>query len=312
VRGIAHWDDVEPRRRDFGHIAGAWRDIGRAAGTFAVGVKHVEVDAGKWSTPAHVHGAEEEIFYVLGGSGLSWQDDGRGAAAYELRAGDCIVHRAEHESHTLRAGADGLVVLAFGMRAPAEACFLPRSGAAWLGPTWVDAGGGQHPYAREADVGEPDVGEPMLDRPPTIVNVDEVEGQTFAGETVERVRRNLGQAAGSERTGLQHVVVAPGKLGAPPHCHSAEEEIFVVLAGTGTFVLGGDEHEVRSGHVVARPPGSGLAHAFRAGAEGLTYLAYGTREPNDVCYYPRSQKLAFRGVGVIGRIQTLDYWDGER
>ena len=54
-----------------------------------------------------------------------------------------------------------------------------------------------------------------------------------------------------------------------------------------------------------------FAHTFRAGENGLTLLAYGTREPGDVCFYPRSNKLSFRGVGVIGRIEQLDYWDGE-
>ena len=32
-----------------------------------------------------------------------------------------------------------------------------------------------------------------------------------------------------------------------------------------------------------------------AGARGLTYLAYGTRERGDICYYPRSNKIAFGG-----------------
>ena len=50
---------------------------------------------------------------------------------------------------------------------------------------------------------------------------------------------------------------------------------------------------------------------FRAGEQGLTVLAYGTREPNDICFYPRSGKVFLRGVGVIGRIEQLDYWDGE-
>ena len=309
---VAHWDAVEARRRDFGHIASAWRDLGAAVGTVDIGVRRIEIDAGKWSTPAHVHGAEEEIFYVLAGSGLSWQDDGRGPLAYEVRAGDCIVHRAGREAHTLRAGADGLTVLAFGMRVAAEACELPRARVAWLGPTWVEAGEGKHPYAREADVGEPEVGEPMLDRPATIVNVDTVEPAEFVGETVERVRRDLGRAAGSERTGLQHVTVSPGKLAAPPHCHSAEEELFVVLDGDGVVVLAEEEHVVGAGTVVGRPPGTGVAHALRAGADGITYLAYGTRHPNDVCYYPRSNKISFRGVGLIGRIEKLDYWDGER
>jgi hypothetical protein len=40
-------------------------------------------------------------------------------------------------------------------------------------------------------------------------------------------------------------------------------------------------------------------------------LVYGTRDTNDVCWYPRSQKIFWRGVGVIGRIETLDYGDGE-
>ena len=43
----------------------------------------------------------------------------------------------------------------------------------------------------------------------------------------------------------------------------------------------------------------------------MTCLVYGTREPNDICYYPRSNKIAWRGVGVLGRIENLDYWDGE-
>jgi hypothetical protein len=33
--------------------------------------------------------------------------------------------------------------------------------------------------------------------------------------------------------------------------------------------------------------------------------------PNDVCFYPRSGKVYLQGVGVIGRIEQLDYWDGE-
>ena len=40
-------------------------------------------------------------------------------------------------------------------------------------------------------------------------------------------------------------------------------------------------------------------------------LIYGTRKPNDMCWYPRSNKIAWRGLGVIGRIEVLDYFDGE-
>ena len=50
-------------------------------------------------------------------------------------------------------------------------------------------------------------------------------------------------------------------LSMPPHCHSLEEEIFVVLEGDGHLLLweedGVEEHEVRAGSVVVRPAGTG-------------------------------------------------------
>jgi hypothetical protein len=30
-----------------------------------------------------------------------------------------------------------------------------------------------------------------------------------------------------------------------------------------------------------------------------------------MCYYPRSNKISFRGLGVIGRLERLNYWDEE-
>ncbi len=175
-----------------------------------------------------------------------------------------------------------------------------------------------HPWAREAAAGPPAV-ELSDARPPHIANVGDVESDLREGATVARAARDLGRAAGSYKTGLRLFDVRPGKLLNPPHCHSAEEEIFVVLEGEGTLELWphlrfGGEHEthpVRRGSVVARPAGTGRAHTFRAGDAGLSILAYGTRDPRDATYYPRSQKLSIRGLGVIGRLDVLDYWDGE-
>jgi uncharacterized cupin superfamily protein len=169
---------------------------------------------------------------------------------------------------------------------------------------------GQTPYLREGAAGEPEVGQPSP-RPATVVNLadvterDERHGDCALGE------RDLGRAAGSVGTGISYVTIPAGHIGWPPHCHSAEEEIFVVLAGEGAVVLGDEQHAVRPGHVVGRPPGTRVPHSFRAGEDGISYLAYGTRVPNDICYYPRSGKVSLRGVGVIGRIEPLDYWDGE-
>jgi uncharacterized cupin superfamily protein len=175
----------------------------------------------------------------------------------------------------------------------------------------VDAPAGTpHPWEREAAAGELEYPEPGR-RPPTIVNVGDLEPEHDSPPEFERTWRGLGEAAGSLRTGLNYVEVAPGKLATPLHCHSAEEEIFVILGGEGTLTLGDETSPIRRGHVVARPPGTRVPHALQAGDRGLAFLAYGTREPNDIAYYPKSGKINIRGVGVITRVEKLDYWDGE-
>jgi uncharacterized cupin superfamily protein len=324
---ISHWDDVRTWRGEKGHIAGTWSSL-TGRGSRTVGVKRIQVDPGKWSTPLHLEGAEEEIFYVLGGSGVSVQWEGEGdPVGYAVREGDCLVHRALWNAHTLQAGPDGLDVLAFGQRTYANGItWLPRAGVAWLGETWAPVGAEEdQPWAREAAAGPPEVGE-LSERPPDIVNADDVEAFERTGETVARRGRDLGRAAGSLQTGLKLYDVAPGKLMNPPHAHSAEEEIFVVLAGTGTlavwhhprgpseperFAADRDEHPLRAGSVVASAAGTGRPLELRVSEEGMRVLAYGTRDPNDICFYPRSGKVMLRGVGLIGRIEPLDYWDGE-
>jgi uncharacterized cupin superfamily protein len=313
---ISHWDDARTWRGERGHIAGTWRSLtGRSSQT--VGAKRIEVDPGMWSTPLHLEGAEEEIFYVLGGSGVSVQWEGEDdPVGYAVGEGDCLVHRALWNAHTLQAGPDGLDVLAFGQRTFANGItWLPRAGVAWLGETWTRVGAEEdQPWAREAAAGPPEIAE-LSERPSDIVNVRDVEPVERGTATIGRRIRDLGRAAGSNRTGLRHSEIRPGKLGSPPHCHSLEEEIFVVLDGSGHALLWeGDEvveHEVRRGSVVVRPPGTAVPHAFRGGDDGLALLMYGTRDPGDVCFYPRSGKVMIRGVGLVGRIEPLDYWDGE-
>jgi uncharacterized cupin superfamily protein len=310
--GIAHLDDAPAHDRGVGHLRGRWTMVGDAAGCERVGVRRIEVPAGGWSTPAHEHGREEEIFYVLEGRGVSWQ---AGEVA-TVRAGDCIAYLPNGGAHTLHA-LEPLDVLAFGERHDDESVGFPRLGMSYVGQRMVESipgriDGKPTQFVREAELGPPPLPSVVpAARPPTIVNVDDVEAVAVERPRVARTRRNLGRAVGSISTGIQHVEVAPGKYSAPAHCHSLEEEIFVVLGGDGMVVLGDEETPVGPGHVIARPAGTGVAHAFRAGAGGLTYLAYGMRDPGDVCYYPRSNKIAWRGLGLVARLERLDYWDGE-
>jgi uncharacterized cupin superfamily protein len=322
---ITHWDEVEGVRREKGHIAATWQAL-TGANSVTVGVQRIAIEPGRWATPLHLEGSEEEIFFVLSGTGVSLQWSGDPEQAFAVGPGDCLVHLALEHGHTLCAGDEALVVLAFGQRQYAANTLLPRAGVSWLGPTWVLRGAPEdHPWSREADVGPP-TWEELSPRPSRIVNASEVAPSERLGATVARRARDLGGAAGSERTGLKLYEVAPGKLMNPPHSHSAEEEIFVVLDGSGTVTTwphpraaaepgrwpGGTEtSELHEGHVVACPAGRGRPLSFEAGSSGMTVLAYGTRDPNDITYYPRSGKISFRGVGVIGRVEQVGYWDGE-
>ena len=78
----------------------------------------------------------------------------------------------------------------------------------------------------------------------------------------------LARKAGAERTGLNWGRLPAGEDGAPPHSHSADEEIFVVLEGEGTLELrpspqrvragGATRSEpIRAGHVISRPAWTG-------------------------------------------------------
>jgi uncharacterized cupin superfamily protein len=306
--GVVHWDDVEAFPDEEGHFAATWRFLGRAAGAKDYTVNRIDIVPNRWSTPAHVE--DEEISYVLRGSGLSWQD----GEVYEVRAGDCIVHRAGREAHTLRAGDDGLDVLVFGRFGYDGHATLPRAGVTWLGRSWVQSGQGGHPWEQEIAAGEPEVGE-TADPLKNIVNVDAIEPD-------DEGDRVLAGTAGAEKAGLHHRTLGPGVAAVPAHCHSAEEEIFVMLDGTATLELipsprlaqagvAPETQELRAGHVVCRPPGTRVAHFIRGGNDGAVMLVYGTKDPNDIAYYPHSNKINFRGVGLIARLDALEYADGE-
>jgi uncharacterized cupin superfamily protein len=303
--GFAHWDDVEWHRRAKGEMDAEWQMLGRAAGTAGVGVNRVRVAPGRLPTPPHSHGASEELYYVLAGSGLAWQDE----SVHEVGPGDCVIQVADHHEHTFVAGDDGLEYLVYGTRHPTEIGWLPRSRAIRIGWPWVE-GRDDDPWDIEAAVPPLEVGDPAP-RPENILNVGDVELDRWehGAVTAQLATRERSLLAGFHWEELQ-----PGGEGAPPHCHSEEEEIFVILTGSATLHLEPsplrirrgmtkEEHALRPGHVVSRPPGSGVSHWFEAGDEGVTMLIYGTRKPNDMCFYPRTNEVAFRGLGVITRIE---------
>ena len=309
---LVHWDEVEgfDIPESVHPLGGWWQRLGDAAGTVGVGCQRVRIPEGLLLTPPHVHTGEEEIFHILSGNAILWQD-GRTCTVGE---GDTIVHVARGAPHTLIGGDGGFEALVYGQRQLPETGHLPRTKRVWVARTALDVPE-EHPWEAEARLGLPE-GE-SGERPPNVRALGEARSE------YDGMIRYLARGIATQ-TGLNRLQLPPGEEGAPPHCHSAEEELFVILDGTGTLELWekpdpatqrqtkpAETHPIRRGHVISRPPATRIAHSFRAGADGLTYLAYGTREPNDICWYPRSNKVYFGGLGVIGRLELLDYHDGE-
>jgi len=303
---LVHTDDVEETERHFGHVRALRRMLGAAAGARQAGLSQWRIADGDVCAPQHVHADEEELFFVVSGAGHVLH----GRSAHPVAAGDVFAFPAAGKPHTVLGGP--IEVLAFGSGATSGLTWVTRSNTMWARPRWLPLDGDQ-PFAAEAALGPLRLADYTLvdERPEWIVALADVPGRETRRGATDVVRADLGRAVGTRLSGLKHVAIAPNAESHPPHCHSAEEELFVVLDGTGDLLLGDETLPVRRGHVLARPAGTGVAHSWRAGAQGLTLLAYGQRKPDDICFYPRSGKIAIRGLRATFRVQQADYWDGE-
>ena len=302
---LIHWNDVDPIVIDRGPLQGTRHRLGAAGGAARCGLSRYVLGPGQRAMPVHVHADEEEHFFVLDGSGFSWQD----GKIHAVGAGDTIVHRAQHEAHTIIAGDEGLDVLAFGTGSDTGMTYLPRAKAWWMGPRWLPDDG-PNPFVLEAEAGPLELPEPEAQRPETIVALADAEAGSTDRDGYHERWRVLAGSAGSVKAGLNHGVLEDGSLPCPPHWHAHEEEIFVVLGGEGEAWLNDERHPVRRGHVLVCPPASGVAHALCGGPGGLEYLVFGTRVLGDYAWFPRSQKLTFRN-GLVFRLERADYFDGE-
>ncbi|HEX6362954.1 MAG TPA: cupin domain-containing protein [Albitalea sp.] len=152
--------------------------------------------------------------------------------------------------------------------------------------------------------------------PPTVVHVDDVAPIEYAdgahwGARYQPLTPALDALPG--RLGMNLTRVPPGRTACPFHAHAREDEIFYVLSGRGVLRYGEALHELRAGHCIACPAGTGMAHqiANTSDDEDLVYLCIGPNDPHEVCTYPDSGKVLVRALKTVGRLQATDYMDGE-
>jgi len=120
--------------------------------------------------------------------------------------------------------------------------------------------------------------------------------------------------------GTAVLVVTPGKIACPYHLHHAQEEMFVILEGSGTLRVAGEHVPIGAGDVITVPPGPDYPRQIINTSDApLKYLAISTQDDPEIYEYPDSGKfMAEAGLfrehpfEVIQRSrESLDYWDGE-
>jgi len=88
------------------------------------------------------------------------------------------------------------------------------------------------------------------------------------------VFKPLRQALGVTAFGINQLEFPPGREG-PEHDHSGDgqEEVYVVISGSGTIRVDGEEAELRPGHFVFLSPDA--RRQMVAGENGLTWVGIG-------------------------------------
>ena len=168
-----------------------------------------------------------------------------------------------------------------------------------------------------------------------VINLDEIElksrpaAYAATGDAANRYDATMGQIGrriGAKQLGYNVTAIPPGKRAFPVHSHRVNEEMFLIIHGSGEVRIGADSYPLRAGDIVACPAGGvETAHQIvNTGTEELRFLAVSTMGSPELCEYPDSGKFGVyadfygaadgkpRSFRHIGReFQSIDYWEDE-
>jgi len=150
-----------------------------------------------------------------------------------------------------------------------------------------------------------------------VINLDQLEleqsGPSGEAGSFEARIGLIGQVIGAQNIGSRLVAVPPGKRAWPFHLHRANEELFIILTGTGTLRYGEETYPLREGDVFAAPPGTGKAHQIVNDSDSeLRYLVISTMEQPEVAEYPDSGKIGVIAGDAPGRRPYDLFWFAKR
>lgn len=111
--------------------------------------------------------------------------------------------------------------------------------------------------------------------------------------------QDVGRNVGSDKIGLVIQTIAPGKRASRRHRHLFQEELLIVMAGTGVLLHGDQRIPIAAGSCVCYRAGDPDAHTFENdGATDLVVWAFGNRFQYEVAVYPDEGVAFVEGLGA--------------
>ena len=148
-----------------------------------------------------------------------------------------------------------------------------------------------------------------------IQNMDQLNEAFIWKDQVGLITQSLGAAAGSQKIYVNIDRVPPNAFSTKYHSHSQQEEFFMILDGSGTLRLNGEENTVTKGDFIAKLPSKNIAHQFyNSGKDVLVILDVGTVEKEDTCYYPDEEVYLHKSNGkniAFKKQAILDQWSSD-
>src|SRR3954467_15841308 len=127
------------------------------------------------------------------------------------------------------------------------------------------------------------------------IHIDDVPEQRWQVGELAAPRARRGAAASAARRGVAIIDIAPGGRSTPAHAHTDEDEVFLVLAGSGISWQSSGSKDVRAYAIgvddVLLHPAQGDAHTLIAGEDGLTVLVVAEGSRTHLTWLPRAKQF---------------------
>ena len=146
-----------------------------------------------------------------------------------------------------------------------------------------------------------------------IINLFDPEGFE-PGNSREKYKssyKQISEKMGTKDLGFHIKIMQPKTFSFPYHWHSKEEELAIVLQGEATVRINNQFHSLKPGDLVYFGTGPESAHhIYNHSDQPFKFLALSNQEPEDMCYYPDSNKQNDRGL-ITQNGQKVEYFKDE-